>query len=219
MDSLEGRVYHSPMENSRKLSVSRLGLVAFILFIALRYPFDTELNSLGSYASYLFEALFCLMAVAAYWKRLALRFRVNRNALLGGVGVLVLGMLVAFSTRSLGLVIPFNLRAPETILFLLGIGPVLEELIFRVLLWDPLVDLLKRPNWVLAITAVLFSLSHLYALFDVPSELVTFVWYQGVYTLLLGLLCGSSRLSSGTISQPILVHFLFNLGFWLGGVR
>ena len=111
--------------------------------------------------------------------------------------------------------IPFDATSFETRLFLLAVAPILEELLFRQTFWKQL-EVLRLPKasaWVL--TSVFFSFAHLNAIRFVPTELFTFIYYQAGYTLLLGLACGWVRQKDGTVVSAILLHAVFNLGFFL----
>ena len=90
-----------------------------------------------------------------------------------------------------------------------------EELVFRLALWEPLKALLPSKNFVLVTSALLFSVGHLIALWAVPAEYKAFVLVQTFYVILLGLGAGYRKLKTESVLSAILVHFGFNLGFYL----
>ena len=53
------------------------------------------------------------------------------------------------------------------------------------------------------------------AYFAVPDEFKNFVMYQTVYVIVLGLAAGYRRLKANSVLAAILIHFGFNLGFYI----
>ncbi len=93
-----------------------------------------------------------------------------------------------------------NLPASEILLPLLivVIAPVVEEVLFRGVLFEALSTALPSAM-VVVLTAAIFALIH----GNLPQIIATFI---------LGLHCGFVRAATGSISAPILVHLLNNLG-------
>jgi membrane protease YdiL (CAAX protease family) len=111
--------------------------------------------------------------------------------------------------------IPFSLRDPETVWFLLVAGPVLEELIFRGALWKLFEVVTGSALPAYLFTAVLFSYSEFHLIHQVKPEYADFVRYQASFCLGLGLFCGGMRMKYGW-RAALITHAIFNFGFWLG---
>lgn len=193
-------------------------LIFILIFILTEYVFVGRIESISGYAAYYFEILW----IAA----ILLVFRgfnwFSKQQLLKWLGISVLvgamGALVQVLAFQLGITIAFDMESTETLVFLLLIGPVLEEFLFRLGLWKVVEVLLpprKSRNFILIlITAALFSYSHFRMIDRLPPAVQDFVKYQTAYTLVLGLLCGWLRSGFG-MAASLLAHMLFNLGFWL----
>lgn len=99
---------------------------------------------------------------------------------------------------------------------LLVLAPFFEEIVFRGAFFDLLAKIPKITDKVkLFLNAILFSGSHAAALFVIPKEYFSFVYYQLFYTLVLGWLCAKSRERSKGLLEPMVIHFIFNLIFYL----
>ncbi|MEC3875333.1 CPBP family intramembrane glutamic endopeptidase [Chryseobacterium salviniae] len=93
---------------------------------------------------------------------------------------------------------PHNKILLSSILSIVLIGPIAEEIIFRVI---PVEYLLKKEvskNWIIFFTSLFFSLVHL------PN------WYQVIATFLLGLLCSIIYTKERNLLYPIIIHFIYN---------
>lgn len=194
-------------------------LSLILAFLTLRMGLDAILWShLSPYASYAFE--FSFVALTGWYYRKRIHFFNFHWTHLFSDFILPLGAgfgiykLAVFSL----LPIPFDLKSSELIFLLLFVGPLLEELIFRMALWEIIQDLIPKKAFVLILTTLLFSFGHLQSLWAVPAELRAFVLYQSLYVILLGLGAGWRRLESKSLLAPMLIHCTFNLGFFLGSL-
>ncbi len=192
--------------------MSNAAWALLLVYAAVRFVLDHWLDSLGEYASYLFECLF----VAVTWAVLkpALSWKPRMRAI-DPFAALAAGFAVSKGLGALELPCPFDLQSAPTLVFLLLIGPVLEEFLFRVALWEAFAGALRSisPLWP---TSILFSFGHLFAWWSVPEEFKGFVLYQAAYTLALGYCCGRRRLESRSVLPAVAIHLSFNLGFYLG---
>ncbi len=90
-----------------------------------------------------------------------------------------------------------------TVLYVLLIGPVAEELIFRGAILDRFY--LAFPFWVAnLLQALLFGVYHMNLI-------------QGLYAFCLGMVLGLTRHVSGSILVPAFIHILFNMTSYLTG--
>ncbi|HPI41129.1 MAG TPA: CPBP family intramembrane metalloprotease [Pseudobdellovibrionaceae bacterium] len=193
-----------------------LGLVFF--YLAVRFIFTKELDSMGAYSSYIFEVFNVLVAVLLAEKYFTHFFKLNKRSVQFSLGSLFFGFLIFQSASFFKIQFPFDFTQFEMILFLLVVAPLLEEFIFRFFLWYPFEKLFTSSviPWIL--TTLLFSYSHLHAIWFVPAEFHNFIIYQTIYTLFLGAFCGYFVFRYKSLLGAILTHFTFNLGFYLGSL-
>ena len=189
-----------------------------IIYLVTRFVFTQKLDSMGTYASYVFEVADVGIVILLAGRTFFNYFSISKVALFGAAGSLVAGIAVFRAAGFLSIQIPFDLKGTETLLFLLLIAPVLEELIFRFFLWQPIDRLTRKPLIPWISTSILFSYSHLHAMWFVPKEIQSFIVYQTIYTLFLGLASGYFVFKYRSIAGAIAIHFTFNLGFYLGSL-
>ncbi len=191
-------------------------LTVLLSYLFLRVISPQYLDSVHIYASYAFELVIVLWALA----RLSTgsEFYLKPSKQLGAITLLLAlsGWGAHSGATHLGLVVPFDTSSLETKVFLLLVAPVLEELLFRHTFWKQLEAFRLSKTSVWMFTSIFFSLAHLNAIRFVPNDLFTFIYYQTVYTLLLGLACGWVREKQTSVVPSILLHAAFNLGFFLG---
>lgn len=193
----------------------RLWVFLAIVYVVLRFAFTRQLEVINPYTSYIMEFVFVLIAASFSGGTFSSRFSLSRVTGVAFVVSLAAGFLIFRAAAALEIAVPFDLSGSETIFFLLVVAPVLEELIFRFFLWEPLEALIKKPWVVWVVTSVVFSYSHLHSIWFVPDEIYPFIEYQTAYTFLLGLGCGYFVYRYHSIAGAIAVHFAFNLGFYL----
>jgi membrane protease YdiL (CAAX protease family) len=116
------------------------------------------------------------------------------------------------------MLIPFEFNSYATLFLLLIVAPILEELIFRFALWEAVSDYVKSEELQIWISSLLFALGHLVSMYLLPPDYRPFVLYQSVYVIILGFGVSQMRIKTGSLTGSILIHFLFNLGFYLGSL-
>jgi len=183
-------------------------------YILIKFGFDSWWRSISEYYGYGFEVIFVLAVGWTFRKSIILKFPINRQVLLSFLLSLLSGFIIYRLITYSGLIIPFQFDLFEMIFLLLVISPILEELIFRMALWEPIKCLVKEPVKILILTSILFSLAHLMAIWVVPYSFKPFVLIQALYALLLGLGAGYRRLVTGSVLAAMIIHFGFNLGFY-----
>ncbi|MBK7961601.1 MAG: CPBP family intramembrane metalloprotease [Bdellovibrionales bacterium] len=189
------------------------------LYLVIRFGLTVQLDSFGEYASYFFETALVLIAIVLTGKSFFEMFAVRRSVLFGAFGTSIAGFAIYKLATTVGILIPFDLQGKETILMLLLVAPILEEFIFRFFLWQPIDSLIKRPVFTWSITSLIFSYSHLHTIWFVPAEIHPFIILQTIYTLALGFACGYFVFRQKSILGAILLHFFFNLGFYLASLN
>lgn len=83
-----------------------------------------------------------------------------------------------------------------------------EEIVFRYGLLGTFLECMKRQEFAILFSALIFGLSHLLSLDFVSSPGMAFA--QAGYTFFLGLLWGAAYAKKAGIVFPIVFHFLFN---------
>lgn len=203
-------------ENDRPVIIRlTIWYILVTFYLVIRFGFTRQLDALGSYGSYIFEVLCVSAAIALFGKNISSSIKIFKSVSYGMVIGLGAGFGIFKLADALSIAIPFNLKGTETILFLLVVAPILEEAIFRFLVWQPVQYISKRPIVALISTSLIFSYSHLHAIWFVPPEVHNFIIYQAAYTFLLGLACGFYVYRYSSLACAILIHFAFNLGFYL----
>lgn len=188
------------------------------LYLVIRFGFTVQLDSLGEYASYFLEVVAVLVAIGLAGKSFFEMLSLRRSLVFGAMSTLIAGFAVYKLASVLGILIPFDLRGTETLVLLLLFSPILEEFIFRFLLWQPIDSLLKRPVLTWVVTSFIFSYSHLHSIWFVPAEIHPFIIFQTIYTLILGFTCGYYVFRQKSLLGAILTHFFFNLGFYIASL-
>ncbi len=111
------------------------------------------------------------------------------------------GHTVTQDIQQIGSSTPLGLRLP-LVLVVVGVGPLVEELLFRGVLLSALIK--RWPvGWAVAGSSLLFALVHLPGL--------DYQWYALPNLLLLALLLAGLRLRSGSIWPAVLAHGVNNL--------
>jgi len=110
------------------------------------------------------------------------------------------------------IVTPFS-YIKNVFLHMVIIAPLLEELVFRYIFQNLVSKSTQNKNITIMVSAILFSLSHAYALTFLPKDFYPFIYLQIFYTFGLGLFCAKSFYNNNFLS-PYFIHFIFNLIFY-----
>ena len=184
-------------------------------YVVLRMAGDPLIwSQCSEYYSYFFEFGFSVLAFLYFRKQIRIWSLKTKEDSVAGFLAFVSGAGAFSIAHAMQIAVPFDFSSSETAFLILIVGPLLEEALFRMALWEPLRVLLGRDSLVLAATTLLFALAHLLALWFVPEEFRTFVLYQSAYVLVLGAAAGWRRQRSEALLPAVLVHFFFNLGFF-----
>ena len=205
---------HKEARADRDQSLTALlsGLTFF--YLVIRFGATQRLDALGTYASYLFELSLVALTLLLLRPKLSLRALTKPVAL----AISFLALVSGFGLRKLaavaGLSVPMDSHSTETVVFLLAVAPILEELVFRFMIFRSIERVFQsRSAWF--VSSLLFSYSHLHAIWFVPADYHRFLIYQTIYTFPLALACGWMVRRQSSLLAAILVHATFNLGFFL----
>ena len=171
--------------------------------------------SLGSFSSSLtFDIVFILSFYTYFGTHNILgKFQLKKIGIYSAL-VLILATLCIGTSNAVGLNSPFR-YLDYVFIKLLIVAPILEEFVFRGVFIE-LGERVKLNRQVSSIiNAFLFSLSHLPALWFLEDEFHGFIAFQLVYTVALGYICAAARFKTKGVAVPVLLHFLFNLVFYI----
>lgn len=200
------------------LSRNLMPLIILLVFIVGRLVFDSFWRQFTPFYSYGFELLIILVAYFKYFRPSLLNLTTSKQTLsLTGVSFLF-GLMAHKIASSSGIFIPFDFQDYTSIIILIIIAPIIEEFLFRFALWEPLDDLFKDDLTVAFISSFLFSLAHFLAVSFADGDTKIFVAYQTLYTLCLGIFCSWARVYANSLLLPLIIHFAFNLGFYVGHI-
>lgn len=190
----------------------------FVLFfyILVRLGLDEILwQKISVYYGYLFELIFVLFTIFIFKpKQIIKSYSTLNSAKLLGL-FFFFGAITLLMSKAMHINVPFDLTSIETTLLLLVLAPILEELIFRYSLWEALKGF-NSSNFILIFgTSILFSVGHFMSYWIVPIEYKSFVLYQTGYVFFLGCALGYFRRNANFPWLSILLHFGFNLGFYI----
>jgi membrane protease YdiL (CAAX protease family) len=172
-------------------------------------------QNVSEYFSYAFDVAFVGIAYFLFRREIQFSKRPTAFDALFGFLMLISGFLI-FKTAGLFLIpIPFDFSSAETLMLLLVLGPLLEELIFRMALWQALNNICSSKWFVIGATSFLFAAAHFAPYWAIPEQFQGFLIYQTVYVMFLGLAVGVRRSISQAILPAVFMHIGFNLGFFL----
>lgn len=198
--------------NFSKSPITLAAICAAYFILSWLFPWDRfQIDSTIS-ISYLWDLLFCLLVGLAY--KLPLKGpRLKKGLLPRSVGALALAVLSILFIQMSATASPFKyLERP--VLQLLILAPLVEELVFRYAILGASLAAIESKRKVVLISAILFSISHLPGLWHLPEPFRPFIYIQLAYTFILGWIIAKARVRSGSVWEPIALHFIFNLCFY-----
>ena len=199
-------------------------VIAFFILIfytTVRIGFNSIWESISPIYSYLFELIFVGVVYWYYQNKKSIKlFQIeNKNhTLLRLLPWPFIGYFIYRLAAHSTIIIPFEFKSATNIILLLVVAPILEELIFRLALWEAVDEINQNKEVQIWISSILFSIGHLISFYMLPPDYRPFVMYQAVYVVILGIGASKMRQESKGIIGSILVHFLFNFGFYLGSL-
>jgi membrane protease YdiL (CAAX protease family) len=191
-------------------------LVIFYLFF--RFTFLEKADEISIFLSPILELIFAFLVFLFIRDKIILIGSTDRRLWLSALFALIAGWLI-FSIGALAdLLPPMDFKTFEVLVMLLILAPIVEESVFRLALWGLIEQTLQNKKATLVLTTFLFSFSHFFVIFFLPSDFYPFIIFQTIYTFALGGWAGYYMYKGHGFIFPLLVHFLFNFGFFLGAV-
>jgi len=184
-----------------------------IIYFGLSWflPWDAIQWDSSISVTYIFDIFFATSVYLIHKPRLT--FRLTKGVMPRGLALAATAFLSIFICLQLGLLTPFR-YVDNLFIQILILAPIIEELVFRYALFEPFKLIIPNKNMLFIFNGLLFSLSHGKALTVLPTDFHSFIYFQMGYTFLLGWICSKAKFSSGSILEPILLHFTFNLIFY-----
>lgn len=164
--------------------------------------------------SYIFDLIFALGISFIFRLPWKFKWHINKQSFKA------IAEVVALAVASLAAIWYMDIETPFRLLtglewHMLFFAPVLEELVFRQTFQRFLIHQVGGKYVTSMLVASIFAFSHLVGLTVLPIEYVPFIGFQVFYTFVLGLICGQAMLRFHSVLAPIVLHFLFNLTFYL----
>ena len=189
----------------------------FLSYVAIRFLLGNRILAFNPYATYFFDTAFIVFISLIYKKDIPYKIYRNKIQLVEFPVIFIFGMAIFMLSQIFNWDIPVNFRHTESIIFLIIISPILEELLFRQSFIHIFKNILNNPWYIIITTALLFSLSHYYTnALNYPGTR-QFIIFQTVYTFGLGIWLGWRYLKTKSILHVIILHFFLNLGFGIAG--
>lgn len=187
-------------------------VIAIYFSVAWLFPWENfQFNSTIS-VSYFWDILFATTIGLLY--KLPITKITFTKAIPRSIAILFLAVVSIIFIRTVGAPAPFKyLERP--ILQLLILAPILEEFVFRYALMGASLESINNENKAMLLGAFLFSLSHLPGVWHLPGEFHPFIYVQLTYTFFMGWVICKARVRTGGVVEPIFLHFLFNLCFYI----
>ena len=193
-------------------------MIGFFVLIIIYFAFSWglpwhKLPSTISF-SYIFDLLFALGVSFIFRLPWKFRWNINKQTFIAVLEVLAVAAASIFAIWYMDIESPFRLVSGLE-WHLLFFAPILEELVFRQTFQRLLIKSVGGKRVTSMLVASIFAFSHLIGLTVLPVEYVPFIGFQVFYTFVLGLICGQALLRFHSVLAPIVLHFLFNLSFYI----
>ena len=193
-------------------------MIGFFLLVILYFAFSLglpwhKIPSTVSF-SYVFDLLFALSVSFFFQLQWRFKWHFSKQSFKLMTEVFSLALFSVLAIWFLDIETPFRLLS-DLEWHLLFFAPILEELVFRQTFQRFLINQLGGKYVTSMLVASVFAFSHLVGLQVLPVEYVPFIGFQVFYTFTLGVICGQAMLRFHSIFAPILLHFLFNLTFYI----
>jgi membrane protease YdiL (CAAX protease family) len=193
-------------------------LIGFFVLVIVYFGFSwglpwEKIPSTISF-SYIFDLVFALGISFIF--RLPWKFKWNINK----QTFKAIAEVVALAVASLLAIWYMDIETPFRLLtglewHMLFFAPILEELVFRQTFQRFLIHQVGGKYVTSMLVAAIFAFSHLVGLKVLPVEYIPFIGFQVFYTFVLGLICGQAMLRFHSVFAPIVLHFIFNLIFYI----
>ena len=187
-------------------------LVPLYFIIAWLFPWEkVQVDSTIS-VSYIWDVLYFVLIIIIL--KVKPKVGLSKNILIRGPIVLAMAAACIAITKYAQLNAPFR-YIENLAIQLIILAPMIEELVYRHGIYSVFEKLKLKKEFQFIFGSLLFSIGHASALFYLPGEFHSFIYFQLFYTFILGWLCLKARERTNSLIEPILLHFIFNYCFYL----
>ncbi len=172
------------------------------------YKIPTEIS-----ISYIFDVLFIITLIISFKIKFIAKSHFEKDFFLSLIMTVVLAFISILIVGVFNLSTPFHL-VENMAWHLLIFAPFIEEFLFRVS-FGSIAKLTFSKKKSILVTSSCFSLSHLPAIWFLPAIFHPFIYVQLIYTFILGFILSSEFFRRLSVSSVIILHFIFNLIFYL----
>lgn len=199
-------------------------IIAAIILFSYAYGEFVEYrfwNKLDTYGVYYFELMIVIIGSILYFKDFnwKMPWKLEVKGVSSYFKTLLVTFLCGFFVHRISVVfdlkISFDMTAASTVVLLLVIAPILEELLFRQTLWALWWQIIPSKWIICVITAAMFAYGHFYSVFIVPSEYHPFLYVQTTYAFIFGIWFAHRYSKHKNIFTSMGMHFSFNLAFYI----
>lgn len=182
------------------------------------FPWDDyELHKSIS-SSYVFDVIFVVIIGLSLKEKINLQIKDPLKLFIKTLLTSFIAIVIILLNQKMNLLAPFKF-VDQLAIQILFLAPVIEEFVFRYGLYHLIRKTSINIKWQLVINSLLFSISHVQAIWILPEDFQGFILYQVGYTFLLGWICTKAMMVHKNIIAPIIIHFIFNLMFYLAVIN
>ncbi len=192
-----------------------INTILVVLYLFLAFLGESLFPFWKGFVPYYYEVGYVILAFFLFRDKLSFKVDLSKYAK-GFVCSLFAGFATILLAKGLNTEIPFAMNNSFVLFFLVLVGPLLEELVFRFALWHGFESITKCQRGTLFLTSVIFALAHFKSVLMVTAPFMTFIAFQFVYVLIVSFWWGEKYIQSKSISIPVIYHIMFNLGFGIG---
>lgn len=187
-------------------------IIAIYFLVSWITPWDKLVILDHVSTSYLWDLIFSVSILLLFKLEFIKIKKTYFQLILRFLFVIILGFLSVQIIFQLGIKTPFRF-IEDPFIQLLIMAPIFEELVFRSAIQGRLSQEFGNKKWIILVSASLFSLSHLSALWFLPPSFHSFIYCQLIYTFILGWILAKSHDRGIKTFEPIFLHFVFNIFF------
>lgn len=189
-------------------------VVAIYFSISWFFPWDNYEVHESISTSYFFDIVFIAITGVILKEKIDFKILEPLKLLIKTLLTSIIAVVVILLTEKMNLLAPFRFIDQLAVQILI-LAPFVEEFIFRYGVFHLIKRTQINVKYQIVINAFLFSISHIQAIWILPQDFHGFIYYQVAYTFLLGWVCTKVMMVHKNIFAPIIIHFIFNLMFYI----
>lgn len=194
--------------------INLLYLLLIPIYFAMAWLFpwkDYQIDSTIS-ISYIWDILFCILV--SLLLKTPFKINLNKGFIIRAPSLALMALLCVYIAKWTNLNAPFR-YIENLAMQIIILAPLIEELVFRHALYEVIKKSKLKMLFQYILGSLLFSLSHAPAIYYLPADFHGFIYFQLIYTFILGWIIIKARERSDSLLEPIVLHFIFNFIFYL----